>query len=255
MHLLTAENIGKTFGGVVALSHVDLSVDKGEIVGLIGANGSGKTTFINNLSGLYSPSTGKFIFNDEDITGLPAHEIAAKGISRTFQNLRVFSNISILENILIGRHCKIDTQLWDVYFRFFRTRQREAEARERAMEILELTNLADRHKDLAKNLPYGEQRILEICRAIASDPDLILLDEPCAGMNPVEMDSLADFIRVLQKKGITILVIEHNMRFIMQIAERLVVLDNGRKFCEGTPSEIQANKDVQAIYLGDEGEL
>ena len=255
MSLFTAEHIGKKFGGVIALNDVSLTVEKGEIVGMIGPNGSGKTTFINNLSGLYSPTTGKFIFNNEDITGLPAYQITAKGVSRTFQNLRVFPNISILDNILIGRHCRIDVPLWDVYARILRTRKKEAEARDKAMQILELANLTDRHLDMAKNLPYGEQRLLEICRAIASEPDLLLLDEPCAGMNPVEMDALANFIRVLQEKGVTVFVIEHNMRFIMQVAERLVVLESGRKFREGTPSEIQKDKEVQAIYLGDEEEL
>lgn len=255
MHLFKAENIGKQFGGVVALRDINLTVDKGEIVGMIGPNGSGKTTFINNLSGLYKPTTGRFVFKEEDITGMPAHEITAKGISRTFQNLRVFPNISILDNILIGCHCRIDVPLWHVYLRIGRTRKKETDARKKAMEILELANLADRYRDNAKNLPYGEQRLLEICRAIASDPDLLLLDEPCAGMNPVEMDALADFIQLLKEKGVTVFVIEHNMRFIMQVAERLVVLESGGKFCEGTPSEIQNNKDVQAIYLGDEEEL
>jgi branched-chain amino acid transport system ATP-binding protein len=254
MSLFTAEHIGKKFGGVVALDDVSLTVEKGEILGMIGPNGSGKTTFINNLSGLYSPTTGQFIFNGVDITGMPAHQITAQGISRTFQNLRVFPNISILDNILIGRHCRIDVPLWDVYLRIGRTRQKEAEARDRAMQILELASLADRYLDLAKNLPYGEQRLLEICRAIASEPDLLLLDEPCAGMNPVEMDALGEFIQLLQEKGVTVLVIEHNMRFIMQVAERLVVLASGRKFREGTPLEIQRDKEVQAIYLGDEEE-
>jgi branched-chain amino acid transport system ATP-binding protein len=255
MTLLTAEKIGKNFGGVTALNHVSLTVDKGEIVGMIGPNGSGKTTFINNLSGIYSPSNGQFLFNGEDITGLPAHMITNKGISRTFQNLRVFPNISILDNILIGLHCRIDTSLWDVYFRFMKTRKTEARAREKAMAILETAHLADRHDTLAKNLPYGKQRLLEICRAIASDPLLLLLDEPCAGMNPVEMDDLADFIKIVQQKGITVFVIEHNMRFIMSVAERLIVLENGFKFQEGTPTEIQKDKKVQAIYLGDEGDL
>lgn len=254
MNFLTAENIGKNFGGVAALSEISLTVERGEIVGIIGPNGSGKTTLINNLSGLYTPSSGRFIFNDEDITGLPAHTISAKGISRTFQNLRVFPNISILDNILIGCHCRIDISLWDVYLRIRRTRKAEARARQKAMQILGLANLADRWQDLAKNLPYGEQRLLEICRAIVSAPELLLLDEPCAGMNPVEMDALAGFIRLLQQKEITVIVIEHNMRFIMQVAQRLIVLESGRKFCEGTPAEIQKNKAVQDIYLGDEGE-
>jgi len=255
MSLLTADTIGKTFGGVIALKDVSLTVEKGEIVGMIGPNGSGKTTFINNLSGLYAPTSGQFMFNGEDITGLPAHVITGKGISRTFQNLRVFPNISVLENILIGLHCKITTSLWDVYAGVLKTRKVERQAREKAMAVLELADLAGRHDTLAKNLPYGKQRLLEICRAIVSDPHLLLLDEPCAGMNPVEMDDLAGFIRILQKKGITVFVIEHNMRFIMSVAERIIVLANGAKFQEGTPVEIQKDKKVQAIYLGEEGDL
>ena len=255
MSLLTAETIGKKFGGVIALKDVSLFVETGEIVGMIGPNGSGKTTFINNLSGLYAPTTGRFIFNGEDITGLPAHAVTGKGISRTFQNLRVFPNISVLENILIGFHCKITTSLWDVYARVLKTRKVEKQAREKAMAVLELADLAGRHDTLAKNLSYGKQRLLEICRAIVSDPHLLLLDEPCAGMNPVEMDDLAGFIRILQKKGITVFVIEHNMRFIMSVAERIIVLANGAKFQEGTPVEIQKDKKVQAIYLGEEGDL
>jgi branched-chain amino acid transport system ATP-binding protein len=255
MSLLTADTIGKKFGGVIALKDVSLTVEKGEIVGMIGPNGSGKTTFINNLSGLYAPTSGRFMFNGEDITGLPAHVVTGKGISRTFQNLRVFPNISVLENILIGLHCKITTSLWDVYAGVLKTRRVEQQAREKAMAVLELADLAGRHDTLAKNLPYGKQRLLEICRAIVSDPHLLLLDEPCAGMNPVEMDDLAGFIRILQKKGITVFVIEHNMRFIMSVAERIIVLANGAKFQEGTPVEIQKDKKVQAIYLGEEGDL
>lgn len=255
MSLLTADTIGKKFGGVIALKDVSLTVEKGEIVGMIGPNGSGKTTFINNLSGLYAPTSGRFMFNGEDITGLPAHVVTGKGISRTFQNLRVFPNISVLENILIGLHCKITTSLWDVYAGVLKTRRVEKQAREKAMAVLELADLAGRHDTLAKNLPYGKQRLLEICRAIVSDPHLLLLDEPCAGMNPVEMDDLASFIRILQKKGITVFVIEHNMRFIMSVAERIIVLANGAKFQEGTPVEIQKDKKVQAIYLGEEGDL
>ena len=252
MTLLTAENIGKNFGGVQALSRVSLSVDREEILGMIGPNGSGKTTFINNLSGIYAPTTGRFFFNGEDITGLPPHLIMAKGISRTFQNLRVFPHISVLENVLIGLHCRINLSLWDIYFRLFKTRRREAQARELAMEVLKMADLDGQANALAKNLPYGKQRLLEICRAIVSNPHLVLLDEPCAGMNPNEMDELAEFIHFLKDKGITVFVIEHNMRFIMSVAQRLIVLENGAKFTEGTPEEIQNDAGVQAIYLGEE---
>jgi len=254
MALLETDKVWKKFGGVTAVQDIALSIEKGEILGMIGPNGSGKTSFINLLSGIYRPDKGRILFAGEDITELPAHLITRKGIARTFQNLRVFPNISVLDNLLIGRHCRVNNSLANVYLNPFLARKREKEAEDRVIELLEWVHMGDRKKELAKNLPYGEQRLLEICRALASEPLLLLLDEPCAGMNPVEMDTLAAFLKNLRERGTTLFIIEHNMRFIMSIAERIVVLDAGAKFREGTPVEIQNDKEVQRIYLGEEEE-
>ena len=254
MALLETDRVWKKFGGVTAVQDIALSIEKGEILGMIGPNGSGKTSFINLLSGIYRPDKGRILFSGEDITELPAHLITKKGIARTFQNLRVFPNISVLDNLLIGRHCRVNTSLANIYLTPFLSRKREKEAEDRVIELLEWVHLGDRRKELAKNLPYGEQRLLEICRALASEPLLLLLDEPCAGMNPVEMDTLAAFLKNLRQRGTTLFIIEHNMRFIMSIAERIVVLDAGTKFREGTPGQIQKDKEVQRIYLGEEEE-
>lgn len=254
MALLETDRVWKRFGGVTAVQDIALSIEKGEILGMIGPNGSGKTSFINLLSGIYRPDKGHITFAGEDITELPAHLITSKGIARTFQNLRVFPNISVLDNLLIGRHCRVNNSLVNIYLNPFLSRRREKEAEDRVIELLEWVHLGDRRKELAKNLPYGEQRLLEICRALASEPRLLLLDEPCAGMNPVEMDTLAAFLKNLRERGTTLFIIEHNMRFIMSIAERIVVLDAGTKFREGTPGQIQKDKEVQRIYLGEEEE-
>jgi branched-chain amino acid transport system ATP-binding protein len=251
---LETDKVWKKFGRVTAVQDIALSIEKGEILGMIGPNGSGKTSFINLLSGIYRPDKGRITFANEDITELPAYLITKKGIARTFQNLRVFPNISVLDNLLIGRHCRVNNSLANVYLNPFLSHKREKEAEDRVMELLEWVHLGDRRKELAKNLPYGEQRLLEICRALASEPQLLLLDEPCAGMNPVEMDTLAAFLKNLRERGTTLFIIEHNMRFIMSIAERIVVLDAGAKFREGTPGQIQNDKEVQRIYLGEEEE-
>lgn len=255
MALLETDKVWKKFGGVTAVQDISLSIEKGEILGMIGPDGSGKTSFINLLSGIYQSDKGRITFAGEDITDLPAYLITKKGIARTFQNLRVFPNISVLDNLLIGRHCRVNNSLANIYLNPFLSRKREKEAEDRVIELLKWVHLGDRRKELAKNLPYGEQRLLEICRALASEPQLLLLDEPCAGMNPVEMDTLAAFLKALREGGTTLFIIEHNMRFIMSIAERIVVLDAGAKFREGTPGQIQNDKEVQRIYLGEEEEV
>jgi branched-chain amino acid transport system ATP-binding protein len=255
MVLLETRQLMKHFGGIMAVNEISLSIDKGEILGMIGPNGSGKSTFVNLLTGIYAPDNGQTLFKDRDITRLPVHRITEFGIARTFQNLRIFQNISVMTNILIGRHSQIKNSLWDVYLRPLSAWKREKAAREKAMEYLELAHLADRGNELAKNLPYGEQRLLEICRALASEPELLLLDEPCAGMNPVEMDTLAEFIKRIKAAGTTVFIIEHNMRFIMSVAERIVVLNMGKKFKEGSPLEIQSDAGVQSIYLGEEEDI
>jgi branched-chain amino acid transport system ATP-binding protein len=255
MALLETNRLWKKFGGVTAVQDIALSIEQGEILGMIGPNGSGKSSFINLLSGIYRPDQGNITFSGEDITGLPAYLITRKGIARTFQNLRVFPNISVLDNLLIGRHCRVNNSLANVYFNPLLSRKKEKEAEDHVMELLNWVHLEDRKNELAKNLPYGEQRLLEICRALASEPQLLLLDEPCAGMNPVEMDTLSAFLKNLRDRGTTLFIIEHNMRFIMSIAERIVVLDAGAKFREGSPVQIQKDKEVQRIYLGEEEEV
>ena len=255
MVLLETRQLMKHFGGIMAVNEISLSIGKGEILGMIGPNGSGKSTFVNLLTGIYTPDKGQTLFKDRDITRLPVHRITEIGIARTFQNLRIFQNISVMTNILIGRHSQIRNSLWDVYLRPLSAWKWEKAAREKAMEFLELAHLTDRGNELAKNLPYGEQRLLEICRALASEPELLLLDEPCAGMNPVEMDTLAEFIKRIKASGTTVFIIEHNMRFIMSVAERIVVLNMGKKFKEGSPLEIQSDSGVQSIYLGEEEDI
>ena len=255
MTLLETRQLMKHFGGILAVNDISLTIEKGEIVGMIGPNGSGKSTFVNLLTGIYTPDKGQTLFQGRDITGLPTHRITDIGIARTFQNLRVFQNVSVLTNILIGRHCQIENPLWKIFLRPMAARRTDREAREKAIEFLKLANLADRMNELAKNLPYGEQRLLEICRALASEPSLLLLEEPCAGMNPVEMDTLADFVRNVKATGTTVFIIEHNMRFIMSVAERIVVLHMGKKFREGSPREIQSDSGVQSIYLGEEEDI
>ncbi len=252
MVLLETRQLVKHFGGIMAVNEISLSIGKGEILGMIGPNGSGKSTFVNLLTGIYAPDKGQTLFKNQDITRLPVHRITEIGVARTFQNLRVFQNISVMTNILIGRHSRIENSLWEVYLRPLSAWKREKAAQEKAMEFLELAHLTDRKNELAKNLPYGEQRLLEICRALASEPELLLLDEPCAGMNPVEMDTLAEFIQRIKASGTTVFIIEHNMRFIMSVAERIVVLNMGKKFKEGSPLEIQSDIGVQSIYLGEE---
>lgn len=254
MALLETENVTKRFGGVTAVKSVSITVNRGEIVGMIGPNGSGKSSFVNLLSGIYKPDAGDIFFEGDKITGLPSHLITRKGIARTFQNLRVFSNVSVLDNLLIGRHCKIENSLINIYFNPASARRIERDSEASVRALLEMVDLSTRMNDFARNLPYGSQRLLEICRALASEPKLLLLDEPCAGMNPSEVDVLSCFLKDLQKRGTTIFIIEHNMKFIMSVAERILVLNAGEKFREGAPALIQKDPEVQKIYLGEEEE-
>ena len=255
MGLLETQDLCKNFGGVAAVNSISVHIEKNEILGMIGPNGSGKTTFINLLTGIYEPSRGNIRFGGEDVTRLPSHRLKRKGISRTFQNLRVFQNVSVLYNILIGQHTSIDNSLWSIFLKPFKSQRRERAAEKKALEILEMADLQGRSEELAKNLPYGEQRLLEICRALASDPQLLLLDEPCAGMNPSEMNTLSRFLVNLKASGHTIFIVEHNMKFIMSLADRIVVLNTGQKFKEGLPAAIQNDPDVQEIYLGKEDDF
>lgn len=252
MALLTSEKICMHFGGVRAVDNVDLAVEQGQILGIIGPNGSGKTTFFNALTGVYKPTSGKFVFQDVDITNWQPYRVSQAGIARTFQNIRVFKNTSVLENVLVGEHAKLKTNLWGALTRNKAQKEDERFAREKASELLEFVELIDRKNEYAANLAYGEQRRLEIARALGSQPKLLLLDEPTAGMNPSEAEKVIELFHEIQKLGITIILIEHNMRVMMGTAQYIVAFSAGKKIAEGTPKEIQYNEAVIQSYLGEE---
>src|SRR6187397_2131790 len=249
--LLTAEHVRKEFGGLVATDDVDFVIPQGSIVSLIGPNGAGKTTFFNMLTGVYVPTSGSVQFDDRDVTGKPPHAITALGVGRTFQNIRLFQHMTALENVLVGMHCRMRGGIFGSILRTPRVRREEKEARERARELLRFSGLRGRDNEMARNLPYGDQRRLEVARALATDPKLLLLDEPTAGMNPQETADFTAFVKKLrEERGLTVLMIEHDMKVVMGISDRVTVLDYGQKIAEGTPQEIQGNERVIEAYLG-----
>ena len=250
--VLEVKNLGIDFGGLTAVNEFNLQVFNGEIVGLIGPNGAGKTTVFNMLTKVYNPTRGTITFMGQDTAKMSVVDMNKAGIARTFQNIRLFSNLSVIDNVKIGMHNKISYSNIDAVFRLPKYRAQEALVEEKAMEILDIFELADQAEVIAGNLPYGAQRRLEIARALATEPKLLLLDEPAAGMNPQETEELMSMIRFVRDHfKIAVLLIEHDMKLVMGICERITVLNYGMMLAEGTPAEIQANPQVIKAYLGE----
>ncbi|ARU40278.1 high-affinity branched-chain amino acid ABC transporter ATP-binding protein LivG [Armatimonadetes bacterium Uphvl-Ar1] len=252
MALLRMEDVTIKFGGLTAVNQVNFDIEKGDLFGLIGPNGAGKTTCFNMITGVYTPTSGKVIFEGNDISGTPPNKIAQVGICRTFQNIRLFGALSALENVMVGAYLRHQTSLFSGFMLSPRAIRETAELRKKSMELLSVVNLADEASSRSADMSYGKQRRLEIARAMATDPKLILLDEPAAGMNPQEKDELRAVVhRIRDEFEKTVLLIEHDMKFVMNLCEKIVVLDHGEEIAAGGPDEIRSNPKVIEAYLGE----
>ncbi len=250
-YVLEAQNITITFGGLTAVNNVSLQVPYQSIISIIGPNGAGKTTFFNCISGFYSINSGIVLFQERPINGIPTDEIADMGISRTYQNIRLFSNMTVMENVMIGQQPRLHANCLDAVLQTYRNRREEKQSIQKASNLLEFVGLSAYADDLAKNLPYGAQRRVEIARALGNNPHLLLLDEPCAGMNPHETKAMIELINTLRSElKITIVLIEHDMKVVMNISDSILVLDHGERIAEGSPEEIQKDQRVIEAYLG-----
>jgi branched-chain amino acid transport system ATP-binding protein len=251
LKILETNNLCKQFGGVEAISRLEFSLDEGEILGLIGPNGAGKTTLFNLLSGVYVPSEGEIIYQSKNLVGLKPHEITKLGIARTFQKIRLFQKLPVMKNVLIAQHCRVEPTLWNI-FETKKNKITEERYREKALEILNFLGLEERQNDLAMDLPYGTQKIVEIARAMGTEPHVLLLDEPAAGLNNAESEELMALVSRIRDQGISVIIIEHDMDVIMGISDKIVVLNYGKKIFEGSPLETQEDEGVRVAYLGEE---
>jgi branched-chain amino acid transport system ATP-binding protein len=251
--LLEVRNLSKHFGGVAAINNLSMDVHQSEILGLIGPNGAGKTTLFNAISGFFPPTGGTIVFAGKEITGLKANRIAQLGLTRTFQATTLFMEISVLENVFFAAHLSYNTSKWKRWLRTASAVKEEELLRQRALKVLEFMGLEALREELASNLPHGHQRILGVCLALATDPKLLLLDEPMTGMNPVETETMIGLVRQIRDRGITTVLVEHDMKAVMNLCDRIVVLNYGEKIAEGLPDEIRNNQTVVEAYLGKEG--